>query len=145
MEDENEEAERSSRELHRARERLQYLGRSTISPVANQYRAPSASHAASPAAQQQRSRYVRSTSRKPANCNTVAVYAALAPVPATVVLRRQPSSLASYRQWVSERQRLATGSLSARLRPTPSIFGFLLHKGTRAENNAQSSSQKSRQ
>lgn len=102
-----------------------------------------ASHAASPAAQQQRSRSMRSTSRKPANRNIVAVYAALAPVPATVVLRRQPSFLASYGQWASERQRLATGSLSARLRPTPSIFGFLLHKCTRNENNAQSSSQTS--
>lgn len=111
VEDENEEAERRGRELHRARERLQYLRRSTISPVTSHYYTP----ATSPAARQQRGRSVRSTSRKPANRNAVTVHAAPEPVPATVVLRRQPSSLASYRR---ERRRFATGSLSARLRPT---------------------------
>ena len=70
------------------------------------------------AAQQQKGGSVQSTSRKPANRNLVTGYAAPKPVPEETFLKVQRSPPAPYRLLDSERQGYASGSRSARLRPS---------------------------
>ena len=120
IEDQDEEAERRSRDLQRDKERLQKL-RQPIPRVTKQ--APSAAPAADHAAQQQKGGSVRSPSRKPANCNPVTGYAAnqapwAAPAAAPAADLRQRSPSTPYRLLDSERQGYASGSASARPRPT---------------------------
>lgn len=112
IEDEDGEAERRGHELQRDREQFQNLRQPNIPTVTNQV--PSAA----PAAQQHKGGSVWSTSRKPANRNLVTGYAAPKPVPENAFFERQRSSLSSYKLLDSERRRYATGSTSARLRPT---------------------------
>lgn len=101
--------------LQRARERLEKL-RHPMVPVGTD-QDPLAAPAARLPSQQRRGRSERSTSRKPAHHNTVAVHGAPEFAPAEVLQRRNHSSSASHRQRTDERGRFSTGSTPARTRP----------------------------